>query len=184
MTRRRSVASISPHASPSQQSPPTKKPIHSFQPSFTIQIPQQQNINDENATLNDDFLFLGLESAVIKSWTKFHPDVLSATFEKRSWQTHFERLGVDQDVISMISTRLSVLEEIFSEAVVWTVFSTETVGTVAQWTLKTEVAEYSYKRLRYTHQTGESSDTDDSHPSRPCPSPTRGGAVDSSDAVG
>ena len=84
----------------------------------------------------------------------------------------------------MISTRLSVLEEFFSEVVVWTIFSTETVGTVAQWTLKTEVAEYSYKRLRYTHQTGESSKTDDSHASTPCPSPTRGGDVDSSDTVG
>jgi hypothetical protein len=105
--------------------------------------------------------------------------MLSATFEKHSWQTHFQSLGVDQDVISMMSMRLSVLEEMFSEVVVWTIFNTETVGTVAQWTLKTEVAEYSYKRLRYTHETGESSDTNNSHQSTPCPSP-----MDSSDAVG
>src|ERR1700733_5044971 len=150
MTRRRSVASISPQTSPSERSPPNKKPLLSFQPSFTIRVPQQPSLHEENTGFDEDVVFTGLESAVIKAWTTLYPDILSATFEKNTWKSHFERLGIEVDVISMISSRIDVLESVFSSVVVWTVLNTEAVGTVAQWVLETEVAEYSYKRLRYT----------------------------------
>src|SRR5271169_1691059 len=169
MRRRYSVTSISPHSSPSQQSPPCKKLQTDFYPSFTINPPKMNS--------NDDSVFDGLYESISRTWADHYDNILKAPFRLETWKSNFETLGVSKGVITMIQIRIDELELEYTSSLVWKFFEMESTGNLASMVLEIEVQEFSYTKMRLRGNVTDEEDdeeTDEEREDTPCPIGSQG----------
>ena len=164
MRRRYSVTSISPNSSPSQQSPPHKKRQTDFHPSFTINPPKLNS--------DDSAVFDGLYESISRTWADNYDNILKASFRRETWKSNFERLGISEEVITMIQIRLDELELEYTPSLVWKLFGMESTGNLASMVLEIEVYEFSYAKMRLKGNVTDEEDEEDTDEERdvtPCP---------------
>jgi hypothetical protein len=131
MKRRYSVTSISPNSPPSQQSPSHEKIQTHFQHSFSINPPELET--------EDQAIFDGLSENVARSWAQHYRKVLDSPFRRNTCQSEFQTLGTSIEIIDMIGRCLDMLEKQYSESVIWTIFGTESTGSMALMVLRVAV---------------------------------------------